>query len=185
MSADLIANTYPIFLTLTFRPSFVSHCAIHRVRPRGRFCTLPADPDTFRKQIIEPVPQNCHRGAPRRLSALPRQTVALKSYRLPRQGGRRSGRDGMVHVSSRGDYLPPGGSRTGRKRAERVAGSHTAARRRWSVLRLSGLLLLAERCDAARAQLYSTACMRTLHTVPHCHVLRIDGHNVFNVFNVI
>ena len=138
MSAGLITNTYPIFLTLMFRPSFVSHCAIHRVRPRGRFCMCPADSDTSRKQIIDPAPQNCHRDTPRRISALPRQTVALESYRLPWQGSRRSGRDGMVRVSSRGDYLLPGGIRICRKRAEPAAGSHTVARRRCSVLELWG-----------------------------------------------
>ena len=52
-----------------------------RNRPQRRFCMSPADPDTSRRQIIDPAPQNCHRDTPRRLSALPRQTVALESYR--------------------------------------------------------------------------------------------------------
>ena len=63
--------------------------------------------------------------APSQAVGLHMHTIALKSYRMPRQGGRRSGRDGIVHVSSRGDYLPPGGIRTGRKGGEPAAGPHT------------------------------------------------------------
>ena len=74
--------------------------------------------------------------APSQAVGLHMHTIALKSYRMPRQGGRRSGRDGMVHVSSRGDYVPPGGIRIGRDHAETTAGPHTAARNGCSVFGL-------------------------------------------------
>ena len=117
-------------------------CAARRTSFPGRICTIPGSAHTSMSTEIVSDPRLGIPVAPSQAVGLHMHTTALESYRLPRQSGRRLGRDGIVHVSSRGDYLLPGGIRICRKRAEPAAGSHTAARRRWSVLRLSGLLML-------------------------------------------
>ena len=97
-------------------------CAARRTSFPGRICTIPGSAHTSMSTEIVSDHRLGIPVAPSQAVGLHMHTIALKSYRMPRQGGRRSGRDGMVHVSSRGDYLPPGGIRIGWTHAEPAAG---------------------------------------------------------------